>query len=301
LNIFLNSMAIELGEQRCTLDSLSDVKAQFSAIRLPFNKALLGCEHFHQSDKSPIQMLGGAIKEAVENASLQAGEIDQLIIASANLQPLLGDSQQVAQLLVQNGLVNAIPMAITGQECTGLLSAIEMARMIIMQGQRRRVLVVSFDKLDDGASRVKPFGVFSDAAFACVISDEVGQLEILNANNRFNFDAMQQTDNAANRKAFAIEATQDVLATAKIQLSDIAKVFSTNFYQPIASFNAAALGLSKTQLSTQTSKEHGHCVCGDPILNLSDHLSRCDSKTGEHYLLQSYAPGFLASVLLRAV
>jgi hypothetical protein len=82
----------------------------------------------------------------------------------------------------------------------------------------------------------------------------------------------------------------------------VKKVCGTNFFKPLAKYNAATLGLVEHQLYTERASEFGHCMCADPLLNLGAYLdSERDWDRGDLFLLQAYAPGFLASMLVERV
>lgn len=295
---FLGNISAELGEFHMDLDSLPDVAEQFKAIKLPFNKALIGCNKFHRSNKSADELLRPAIESTLRSANLKASEVQALIICSADISALQEDREALPGLLASCELDHAVPYLITGQECTGLLSGIMLADTMLSNLSTGNILVASFD-LAGGSERVKPFGVASDAAFCCLVSGSQNSYEILGACNKTSLAGMLGKDDFNSREKLALEGTQETLKGEKLQLSDIQQVFSTNFYKPIADFNASTLGVAKSQLYIPTSGEHAHCVCGDALLNLMHFEEQQLQKQGQLHLLQSYAPGWLASILIR--
>ena len=76
-------------------------------------------------------------------------------------------------------------------------------------------------------------------------------------------------------------------------------MFPTNLYAPIAAFNAMASGIPRSALHfTYTLRAYGHCGNSDWMINLDDHARTTGIRSGEAYVAQASAPGFLACALL---
>ncbi|MFT5162100.1 MAG: 3-oxoacyl-[acyl-carrier-protein] synthase-3 [Alteromonadaceae bacterium] len=302
---YLMSVAVQTGEQVKPLEAIAAVKSQFNAIKIPFNKALIGYDTFCETQKPPQDLVEQVIVKSLGIDNTNPAQIDSLIVVSANPQTLQQLNNPVlAGIQQRTGLTNARPLATTFEECTGLLSAIDIARSQIATATAQHVMVVSIDVTDDSLDRVKAFGVRSDAAFAAIVSASMcespgSSVKIVAVNKGMDFAGYSGEDSMNSRESLAKRVMTSLLSSAEIQLTDINKVFSTNFYKPISDYNAKMAGISKDQLYVETTKKFGHCVCGDPLLNFQDYCNSNEIKKGEYHLLQSYAPGFLASVLLQ--
>ena len=266
------------------------------------NPGLLGYEYFYESTIAPKEPLSRAIAGSLAATGIDARDIDMLIVASADVD-FLADRQFLPELLQRNGLSKALPLAITSQECTGLLSAINLASAYVKSGSFAHILVVSYDRAKDDAHRIQTFGVLSDAASACVVtSGSDPELRIRGFSHKSDLRGMQGGDDFASRKALTNAVTDDVLAQGGVALAGVSKVFATNFFKPVARYNASNLGLGEHQLGPDRAPGFAHCQCADPLLNLSL-FQGTDETAGDGglYLLQAYAPGFLASMLVERV
>src|SRR5690349_8551654 len=119
-------VSVELGDRKRSVETLTDAANLFKQRKLPMNPALLGYEFFHESTLDADTPISNAIGRTLERTGVDAGEIDMLIVASADFPP---DRQLMPRLLRRNGLVRALPLALTAQECTGLLAAINLASL----------------------------------------------------------------------------------------------------------------------------------------------------------------------------
>ena len=93
----------------------------------------------------------------------------------------------------------------------------------------------------------------------------------------------------------------EIVAGSGVGLGAVRRAFSTNFFTPIAKYNAAATGLAEQQLYIAHAAEVGHCLCADPLVTLAAYLDSGQRwSAGDIFLLQAYAPGFLAAMLVEA-
>ena len=294
-------ISVELGNRRA-VQSIPDIAEKFRKCKLPMSAGLLGYEYFYESKLTPEESISRAISRTLATTGVLARDVQMLIVASADV-GFLADRQLLPRLLQRLGLSSALPLTITSQECTGLLSAIHLAHSYVQGKSFKNVLVVSFDRECDDAQRIQPFGVVSDAVVACLVSS-AGDMDFLvkGFSHVSDLRGMQGDDDFANRKSLTIAGTDEVFAGSGASLTGVKKVFGTNFFMPLAKYNAAALGLAEHQLYSERTPEFGHCLCADPLLNLGAYFdSEQDWDPGDLFLLQAYAPGFLASMLIERV
>ena len=290
-------ISVELGEQQREVESIPGAVELFRAHKLPMNARLLGYRYFHESTTAPEHIAGKVIQRTLAATGVDPAEIDRVIFASADI-GFMTDRLWLPRLMERHGLHGALPLTMTGQECTSLLSAIDMARSHVQEGACRRVLVVSYDCAKNEAQRVQPFGVVSDAASACLVS-AVEQLEfgIRGYVHHADMRRVVAGDDLDNRKALIHTVTNDLLSRTGVSLDAITCVFSTNFFAPLAAFNAGTLGVGKARVRADS--EQGHCLCVDPLLNVAKFMhSDQEGRRGDLHLLQAHAPGFLATMLI---
>lgn len=291
-------ISVELGSRRA-VESIAGVGEKFRECKLPMSAGLLGYEYFHESNLTPEEPISRAISRTLAATGVAAHDVQMLIVASADVS-FLADRQLLPRLLQRLGLSSALPLTVTSQECTGLLSAINLAHDYVQGKSFNNILVVSYDRARDEAQRIQPFGVVSDAVVACLVSSS-GRMDFLVKGFSHVSDSrgMRGEDDFANRKSLTIAGTEQVLASSGASLASVKKVFGTNFFKPVAKYNASALGLVEHQLYMERAPEFGHCLCADPLLNLGAYVdSGQDCGPDDLFLLQAYAPGFLASMLI---
>lgn len=300
----ISGLCFELGEEQREIEKIEGAKDQFKAFRLPMNMTMLGCKYYRRAERTSRELLSETIRRTLAETGQIAADIDMLIIASASILEIASDKGCVASIIEEHGLVSALPLAVTLKECTSLLGAIDIARRYVETGGAKNVLVASVDVVRDESARIKPFGVMSDAAASCLISCATdAKWQIMGYANKVDLKGLKGEDDFTSRRNLADMALKQVLASARAGIGDIKKVFATNFYLPVARFNASSIGLKEAQLSLETAQETGHCVCADPLISLCRHVASQDAgeDDGALYLLQSYAPGFLACLLIKQI
>lgn len=296
-------IGVELGDLRRSVDSIVGVEELFRKHKLPINPELLNYGHFHQSTLDASDCIARVLDTALTASAVAPEQVDMLILTSADLGFLTADKQFMPALLERAGLSRALPLALTGQECAGLLWALDMAWRAVASGPHANVLVVSYDKAASEERRVQPFGIISDAAVACVVSaDRPLGLSLRRFALRTDLAGMRGNDDFASRKALISAVAADLLGPEGMQASDIGKVFTTNFFRPLTNFHASCLGLRPQQLYLDQAPEIGHCLGADPVLNLAMYLREQPQATaGQRHLLQAYAPGLMAAMLVEQV
>lgn len=292
-------VSIELGDRKRSVQSLQDLAERFRQLKLPMNPALLGYECFHESTLPSEESMGRVIAGTLAATSVDPLDIDLLIVASSGAE-LLSDRQLLPRLLKRRGLFNALPLAITSQECTGMLSAINLAHGYVLHGACNNVLVVSCDRAQDDSQRIHPFGIVSDAASACLVSSSARVDYLCRGYSHLaDLQGMQGGDDFSTRKQLIDRCTSEIVARSGVGLGEVRKVFSTNFFTPIAKYNAAVTGLADQQLYMASAADVGHCLCADPLVNLAAYIESGQRwRAGDAFLLQAYAPGLLASMLV---
>jgi len=292
---------VELGDLRRPVDSIAGFEERFKALKLPMNPALLDYGYFRESTLAPLASAARAIAGTLARTGTPAERIDMVIIATARPEFLAAESGFFPDLFKVTGLARATPLAVTGQECASLLSALDLAVGLVRAGRYRNILVVSQDRAKSESARIQSFGVVSDAAAACLVSgDESLEFVPRRFSLRTSLAGMGGGDDFAGRRSLVVESSADVLGPEGITFASVDKVFATNFFKPLLTFNASSTGVSASQFHNGTARDIGHCLNADPLLNLSNFLANDGiDVTSATYLLQAFAPGFLAVMLLQ--
>jgi len=296
--IGLGAIAVELGENVREVEAIPGAREKFASLKLPMSSALLRYRHYRESTLAPDEVIGRVVRRCLEHAGVAASDIDMFILTSADAS-FLADRKLVPSLLASHGLLRAVPMAIVSQECTGLLSAIHMAGSHIRSGLGRRILVASYDHGGLDADRIQPFGVVSDAASACLVSSEEPlDFEVLGFAHYGDVRGMHGEDDFDQRQALINKVNAAALADAGMSLGGISKVFSTNFFWPLATYYASTAGISAALLHDETLLDVAHCLSADALVNLDHYQRKPEGKAGDRYLLQAFAMGLLASMVV---
>lgn len=294
----LGGIAVELGDLAREVDTIPGAREKFMALKLPMSGALLRYRHFRESTLAPDEVIGRVMERCLKRTDVAASDIDMFILTSADAR-FLADRKLVPNLLARHGLLRAVPMAIVSQECTGLLSAIHMAATYIRTGMGRRILVSSYDHGGEDAHRIQPFGVVSDAASACMVSSvDPLDFNVLGFAQYGDVRGMHGEDDFDQRTALINKVNAAALAEAGMSLREVSKVFSTNFFWPLASYYATTAGVPVHLLHDETLQDVAHCLSADALINLDHYHSKPAGQPGERYLLQAFAMGLLASMLV---
>lgn len=314
--IVLHGLAYVTGDTREEVANIDDVAAKFAAIQLPFLPELLNCQYYfrHTGGSGEIAAwVTQSIQKTLIESQIAPSDIQRVIFASAQLPAPLQNPCVLNNLLSRAKLNHATPMAVTLQECTSGLGAIHTAQALMRSLNEKHTIVVCIDVADDKA-RIQPFGVLSDAVSSCVLShidnlDEQTELhspnvqspsfKLLSYANTIDSKGLASEDDFDSRKAAATQSFSNALNNADVTKDALKHICSTNFYQPLADFNAQALQLNKQLLRINTAKSHGHCVCSDPLINLLHSTETIQND--EIIMLQAYAPGFVTHIVLKAL
>lgn len=295
----LGAIAVELGEITRDVEAIPGAREKFASLKLPMSSALLRYRHYRESMLPPDEVIGRVVQRCLERAGVAASDIDVFILTSADAS-FLADRKLVPSLLARHDLIRAVPMAVVSQECTGLLSAIHIARNHIRSGLARRILVASYDHGGVDADRIQPFGVVSDAATACLVSAEDPlDFEVLGFAHYGDVRGMHGEDDFDQRQALINKVNAAALADAGVPLGDISKVFSTNFFWPLATYYATTAGISAGLLHDETLLDVAHCLSADALVNLDHYQRKPGGQSGDRYLLQAFAMGLLASMVVK--
>lgn len=297
----LFALASEFGSTDRHFDSIANLDALIEARKIPMGLAAMGCENFGQITAPPEVAIKACIARTLERSGHAASEIDQLIFATSdNHLHQIGDTF-ARSIMIDLGLDRATPSLVGLQQCVGSLTAVDRAARLVDTGAAALVLVVAFDIVDDDDQRVQPFALFGDAVTTCLVgADRSGELCWQAHRTGLDPAGLRGEDDFASRKSTADAAIKGALGDAGIAIGDIKASFSTNFFKPIALFNANISGIASAKLAVPTMKLRGHCGNCDWMMNLEAY---CDAETlvpGDPFLAQAFAPGFSACAVLRA-
>jgi len=297
----LSAFACEFGDRERAFDSIEGLAALCTAHGLGLSLSAMGCGTFWQMTRPLESYVRSCVAKTLAASGVAAESVGCMVFATMdnNLQKL--DQNFTRNVLADSGLVNCIPVLVTMQQCVSSLAAVEYARRAFDDPRVQHAIVVAFDFVTADADRVRPFALFGDAVTSCMVSRSDGKGLALSAYGvNVDFAALSGRDSFESRKRVAVTTLEQVLARAGVTLESIERCFSTNFYKPVALFNAGACGVPRAKLYIDSLKTRAHCGNCDWMINLEHYREHVGFTAGKKYLVQSFAPGFFACAVLES-
>ncbi len=243
----------------------------------------------------------------LKTAGIDTATVDALVACSNRIPgPAEGHGQFVAEVLVGIGLGDIPAYGANLNRCVNLLAGIDLARALVVSGRYRRVLVITTDKVAEGADRMSQFALFSDGAASCVISAGGGDLagpasgyELLGCATAQETAALEWTNQIS--ADLARDVNDQLLGAAGLKLGDVAALAHANLFTPLVAMKERQAGFSPEQLYLANITRFGHCFAADPLINLVDRDGLGHLAAGSYCLLASSVPGSRIGALLRRI
>jgi len=241
----------------------------------------------------------------LKTAGIDTASIDALVLCSNRIPgPAEGHGQFVADILTGVGLGDIPAYGANLNRCVNLLAGIDLARALVACGRYRRILVITTDKVADGADRMSQFALFSDGAASCVISaedrDQAGPasgFEVLGCATAQETAALEWTNQIS--ADLARDVNEQLLGAAGLKLGDVTALAHANLFTPLLVMKERQAGFSPDQLYLDNISRLGHCFAADPLINLADRVGLGHLEAGSYCLLASSVPGSRIGALLR--
>lgn len=301
----LHSIKYVLGEVEGKYNDVEVFQHVLTENSFPNLPDLFGWGGYCRSSKTVFEMAYESMKLTLQASSVNAADIELVIICSSDFNPGQ-ETQSYRELLLSLGLTSAFPMGVTVSDCANLLSALNMAKHLIAAKQFRHIMLVTSNKISDEKYRFQDYALFSDGAASFIVSDKDEQLsisegcfDIIDSQIGARFEHRNEGEDIDDTPLYIASAKQMVERT-NVVISDITKVFSNNLYLPVITLKEGSVGITKAQLYLDNVTLFGHCFSADSVINLSDYMASTAIKKGEYFALHSSAEGLRAQVLLQA-
>lgn len=251
------------------------------------------------------QLAARAVARLFERTDVDPTSIDLLFYAGAGgwshwagNGPLGGFSYPAARLQYEAGLLNARIVGVSQAGCLGLMTAVSMARGILLANPEvRRALCVSADVLPAGSRREILYNLISDGACAVLVERGAGR-------NRFLIERQVtkgyywDCDARANEIVAAYFPTartiiSDTLAAAGLDADGIARIIPHNVSRRSWDILIQLAGLPSERLYANNIATKAHVISGDNFINLKDAETDGTLRDGDVVLLFNF--GFGAS------
>lgn len=302
--VYLLGPAYVLGEHEVdhtAIDNLGELARRF---KLAPKADLWGWGTIRTTSRELEHLAVDAGLETVRTAGVDPASVDALVLCSNRIPgPAEGHGQFVASVLTGIGLGDIPAYGVNLNRCVNLLAGIDLARALVAGGRYRRVLVITTDKVAEGADRMSQFALFSDGAAACVISADPGEsgsaFELLSCATAQETASLEWTNQISADLAKAVN--EQLLGAAGIKLGDVTALLHANLYTPLVAMKERQAGFSPGQLYLGNITRLGHCFAADPLINLVDRAGLGHLEAGSYGLLASSVPGSRIGALLRSL
>ena len=265
--------------------------------------ASMGCDRYWAMSRPIEDYVVDCVTQTLARYAIAVETVDQVVFATTDACLRLLDEDFAVRVLTRLGLGEALPVVVSLQQCCASLTALRYGWDQFADADVTNVVVVSFGYTPQDAERLRSFAFFGDAVASCLIGREVpGSVRLRSSAIGVDRLGLVGQDSFVSRQAVARRAYEKAFAGSGCSLDDVAKVFPTNLYRPLALFNAMSVGVDPAALHfAETLATYAHCGNSDWMLNLMDYEKNDGIEPGATYLAQASAPGFFACGLLEGV
>jgi 3-oxoacyl-[acyl-carrier-protein] synthase-3 len=182
----------------------------------------------------------------------------------------------VARLQHELGLTRAVAFAIGQQGCAAMLSAVRVARSLLVAEEARNVLCVGVDAVPAGARREVIFNVLSDGACAMLVSrpwKRLRPVSFRHVTKGYYWDSPARRDEiVAAYFPTARNVVRDAVAAAGLSLEDVALVVPDNVSERSWRILLDLLDVPEERAFLGNAARKGHSISADLAVNLKDAL-----------------------------
>jgi 3-oxoacyl-[acyl-carrier-protein] synthase III len=299
--VYLRGASYVLGEREVHHTSIDNLPELADRLHLAPNAGLWGWGTIRTTGRDLADLAAETGRATLATAGVSGPDVDALLLCSNRVPgPAEGHGQFVAGVLTGIGL-GSIPFY--GQSlnrCVNLLAGLDVARTFVAGGRYRRVLVITTDKVAEGADRMSQFALFSDGAASCLVAADAGEnasYELLGCASAQDTATLEWTNEISSD--LAREVTGLLLAPHGLKVGDLAALAHANLFKPLVVMKERQAGFSAEQLYLDNIPRLGHCFAADPLINLVDRDALGHLRPGHYCQLASSVPGSRIGALLK--
>jgi 3-oxoacyl-[acyl-carrier-protein] synthase-3 len=175
------------------------------------------------------------------------------------------------------GLSRAVAFAIGQQGCAAMLSAVRVARSLLVAGDARNVLCVGVDVVPAGAQREVVYNVLSDGACAVLLSrpwERLRPVAFRHVTKGYYWDSPARRDEiVAAYFPTARNVVRDAVAAAGLTVQDVSLVVPDNVSARSWRILLDLLDVPETRAFLGNAARKGHSISADLAVNLKDALA----------------------------
>jgi 3-oxoacyl-[acyl-carrier-protein] synthase-3 len=298
---YIRGVEYELGESTRGYQDASGFRDVVEGKKLPELPDLWGWGSFHVT-ANPYELGRKAAQKALAAAAVDPATVELTIFACSYF-PDADDLlyQSTGKLLKELKLVRSLLDGQTLMGCATLLSAVQAAVALVSAGVHRNVLVIGLDKMPSGIPRFWDYGLFSDAAAACVVTCDRsgGCLRVVGSTRGVELEEIVGGVRFNASNALYIRVLNQLVGQTACPVPQISRVFNNNVYLPIKSQKDQLAGFKKPQMFLDNVARTGHCLACDSLINFHDYAASHRLAAGERFLFQADGNGCCAMSLLQ--
>jgi len=298
----LSAIRYRLGELR-EIDELPELVADPGLLEV---FKLRGLARYAASGSSPTQVGCAVLIDSLSAAGIAPSSVDVVVYCTDLVADPLFTQQGMNELLVACGLDHAYPLGVTLSGCNGTAAVLDIASALVRSGAARRVACLIVAQLEPGISRLMDLSmsVLSDAAVACVVTDEPSELRILRVGRasapeigQLSIVTQTQAYLAATARSLQI-AVDDALTPLAMTRSDLRRVITNNYARHIQQAFLRHAGFRADQTWLGNLPRFAHAFSADTLINLADCVAAGDLRSTERGLLIGTSPSAYGAVVV---
>jgi 3-oxoacyl-[acyl-carrier-protein] synthase-3 len=174
------------------------------------------------------------------------------------------------------GLSRAVAFAIGQQGCASMLTAVRVARSLLLAGDARNVLCVGVDVIPPGAKREVVYNVLSDGACALLVSrpwERLRPVAFRHVTKGYYWDSPARRDEiVAAYFPTARNVVRDAVTAAGLTLHDVSLVVPDNVSARGWRILLDLLDVPEERAFLGNAARKGHSISADLAVNLKDAL-----------------------------
>jgi 3-oxoacyl-[acyl-carrier-protein] synthase-3 len=293
---FLDHIAYALGERACSYAEAPMFEDSRRKHGLPNLPDMFGWGTYYAADGAIAPLAIETAARTLDAAKLRRTDVDAVLYCSVNFH---SEGRALYQTLLSRlGLTRAFPIGLTLNDCTMLLSALELARSLVAD-RYDSVLVISASRVEDERFRLLNYALFSDAAVSCLVQRDTGAGYEILATELMSGVRPSPSGDGLDDEALYRAAHERFARRLGAGVQSIERVFCNNLFAPIVKIKEGRLGILEKQLFLDNIPRISHCFAADPLINLADYSARRALRPGALAMLTSDADGLRAQTGLR--
>jgi 3-oxoacyl-[acyl-carrier-protein] synthase-3 len=175
------------------------------------------------------------------------------------------------------GITRATAFGLGQQGCAAVLSALRVARSLVLAGDARNVLCVGIDVVPEGTRREVVYNVLSDGACAMLVSARWQRLRPIafrQITKGYYWDTPERRDEiVAAYFPTACTAIREAVAAAHLTLDDVALVVPDNVSRRSWQILLRLLEIPEERAFLGNAAVRGHAITADLVVNLRDAIA----------------------------